>query len=74
MRRQERPRQGMAARKGARTGRSSCLTIRSDTRPALMARRELKVVRRDMVLDTSLPSSPRDWCSLTYLGWGEVDC
>ena len=70
MMRQERARQGTAARKGARTGRSSCLTSRSDTRPALIARRELRLVRRDMVLDTRLPSSPLEWCSLTYLGRG----
>ena len=63
----------MAARKGARTGSSSCLTIRSDTRPALMARRELKVVRRAMVLDTRDISSPLERCSLTYLEVG-VGC
>ena len=50
MMRREARRQGMAARKGASTGRDMSLTMKSATSPAVMARREFMVVTTDIVL------------------------
>ena len=58
----DRARQGMAVRKGERTGSDISLTMKSATRPALIARRELQEVTRDIVLDSWEEGRPREWC------------
>merc|ERR1719464_879770 len=59
-------RHGTAARKGASTGSEAWRTMRSHSRPAVMARALLHVVTIDMVLERRELGMCRDMCSLTY--------